>query len=443
MTTIQPPMAAELALRRRAEQVSADLCAQDDAWGTRGWTRRKFLSATGLVGVAALGSQLVTTRAAFAATANTTQNTLVTIFLRGAADGLRILAPASSLLGVDFLRTVRGPLVLGDTQLVPLPGTTGWAVNQAMKPLVDGLWSSGELAFVPAVSASGVTRSHFDAQQLLEKGGSTSYSTGWLDRVLRQLGPGTTFRAMGEGYGAPASFAGDQPKLVIDSLKHFEFPGWNDIRPASQLAVSGLYRGMTGTLGEDVPTTVSALATAATVRAGAGVQNAAAYPAGHFSNALKDLADVLRAEVGLQVATVDVGGWDTHTNEVHDLDALLTAAAQSLAAFMTDLGPARRSRVTVVIMTEFGRRVTMNESGGADHGHGSLIWLLGGGIVGGQVHGKWTPLSAATLADGDVPGVNNMFDILGEVVQKRLGVGALSAVFPNHVVNPIGVAKPG
>jgi uncharacterized protein (DUF1501 family) len=443
MTTIQPPMAAELALRRRAEQVSADLCAQDDAWGTRGWTRRKFLSATGLVGVAALGSQLVTTRAAFAATANTTQNTLVTIFLRGAADGLRILAPASSLLGVDFLRTVRGPLVLGDTQLVPLPGTTGWAVNQAMKPLVDGLWSSGELAFVPAVSASGVTRSHFDAQQLLEKGGSTSYSTGWLDRVLRQLGPGTTFRAMGEGYGAPASFAGDQPKLVIDSLKHFEFPGWNDIRPASQLAVSGLYRGMTGTLGEDVPTTVSALATAATVRAGAGVQNAAAYPAGHFSNALKDLADVLRAEVGLQVATVDVGGWDTHTNEVHDLDALLTAAAQSLAAFMTDLGPARRSRVTVVIMTEFGRRVTMNDSGGADHGHGSLIWLLGGGIVGGQVHGKWTPLSAATLADGDVPGVNNMFDILGEVVQKRLGVGALSAVFPNHVVNPIGVAKPG
>jgi uncharacterized protein (DUF1501 family) len=441
MTTIQPPMAAELALRRRAEQVSADLCAQDDAWGTRGWTRRKFLSATGLVGVAALGSQLVTTRAAFAASANTTQNTLVTIFLRGAADGLRILAPASSLLGVDFLRRVRGPLVLGDAQLVPLPGTTGWAVNQAMKPLVDGLWSSGELAFVPAASATGVTRSHFDAQQLLEKGGSTSYSTGWLDRVLQQLGPGTTFRAMGEGYGAPASFAGDQPKLVIDSLTDFKFPGWDDIRPASQLAVSGLYRGMPGTFGEDVPTTVSALATAATVRAGAGVQNAAAYPAGHFSNALKDLADVLRAEVGLQVATVDVGGWDTHTDEVHDLDALLTAAAQSLAAFMTDLGPARRSRVTVVVMTEFGRRVTMNDSGGADHGHGSLMWLLGGGIVGGQVHGNWLPLSAATLADGDVPGVNNMFDVLGEVVQKRLGVGALSTVFPNHVVTPIGVAK--
>jgi uncharacterized protein (DUF1501 family) len=443
MTTIQPSMAADLALRRRADQVSAELCAQNDAWGTRGWTRRKFLTATGVVGVAALGSQLVTTRAAYAAKANTAQNTLITIFLRGAADGLRILAPNSSALGLDFLKTVRGPLVPGDAQLVPLAGTTGWAVHSAMAPLVNGLWASGELAFVPAVSATGVSRSHFDAQQMLEKGGSTSYTTGWLDRVLQQLGPGTTFRAVGDGYSSPASFAGDQPKLVMDSLADFTFPGWDEIRPASQQAVTALYRGMPGTLGEDVPSTVSALATAATVRAGAGVQNGAVYSAGNFSKALRDLADVLRAEVGLQVATVDVGGWDTHTNEVQDLDGLLTAAAKSLAAFMTDLGPARRSRVTVVVMTEFGRRVAMNDSGGADHGHGSLIWLLGGGIVGGQVHGNWTPLRADTLADGDVPGVNNMFDVLGEVVQKRLGVATLSSVFPTHPVTPIGVATPG
>jgi uncharacterized protein (DUF1501 family) len=191
-----------------------------------------------------------------------------------------------------------------------------------------------------------------------------------------------------------------------------------------------------------VPTTISALATAARVRAGAGVQNGAVYPAGNFSHALKDLADSLRAEVGLQVATVDVGGWDTHTSEVQDFDPLLTSAAQSLAAFMTDLGPARRARVTVVVMTEFGRRVGMNDSGGADHGHGGLMWLLGGGVVGG-VHGNWTPLTALTLDNGDVPGVNNIFDVLGEIVQKRLGVGALSTVFPNHTANPLGVARIG
>ena len=437
MTTILPPKAAELALERCAENVRMQLCAQDEAWGTRDWSRRKFLTGMGVVGAAALGSQLVTTRAAYAATANTGQNTLITVFLRGAADGLRILAPSSSLLGLDFLQAVRGPLVLGSAQLSPLAGVNGWAVHTAMQPLVDGLWASGELAFVPAVSANGLSRSHFDAQQVLEKGGSTSYSTGWLDRVLQQLGPGTTFRAMGQGSSAPASFAGDQSKLVIDSLTNFTFPGGDRIGVAAQQAVTSLYRGLTGTLGEDVPTTISALGTAAQVRASAGVQNGAVYPAGDFSHALKDLADSLRAEVGLQVATVDVGGWDTHTNEAPDLDRLLTSAAQSLAAFMTDLGPVRRSRVTVIVMTEFGRRVAMNDSAGADHGHGGLMWLLGGGVVGG-VHGNWTPLSALTLDNGDVPGVNNIFDVLGEVVQKRLGVGTLSTIFPNHTVNPLG-----
>jgi uncharacterized protein (DUF1501 family) len=439
--TINPPTtAADAALRRGAEKVRAELCAQDEAWGTGGWSRRKFLTGMGIVGVAALGSQLVTTRVAYAATPNTGQNTLITVFLRGAADGLRILAPSSSALGLDYLRTIRNPLVLGDAQLTALPGVNGWAVNSVMKPLVDGLWSTGELAFVPGVSADGLSRSHFDAQQVLEKGGSVSYSSGWLDRALQQLGPGTTFRALAQGSGAPASFAGDQAKLAISSMKDFTFPGWDEIRPASQKAVTELYRGMTGTLGEDVPTTVSALATAAQIRAGAGVQNSAVYPAGNFSRSLKDLADTLRAEVGLQVATVDVGGWDTHTNEAQDLDGLLTSAAKSLAAFMTDLGPARRSRVTVVVMTEFGRRVPMNDSGGADHGHGSLVWLLGGGIVGGTVHGNWTPLAANTLDQGDVPGVNNIFDVLGELAQKRLGVSSLSSVFPNHVVSPLGVA---
>jgi uncharacterized protein (DUF1501 family) len=441
MTTIPPPLATELALLRRAEDVRTELCAQDEAWGTRGWTRRKFLSATGVVGVAALGSQLVTTRAAYAATASTAQNTVITVFLRGAADGLRILAPNSSALGLDYLHAVRGPLVLGNAQLSPLAGVSGWAVHKAMQPLVDGLWSSGEMAFVPAVSALGVSRSHFDAQQVLEKGGSTSYRTGWMDRVLQQIGPGTTFRAVGQGSCAPVSFAGDQSKIVFDSLTNFTFPGGDRIGVAAQQAVSSLYRGMTGTLGEDVPTTVAALATAARVRTSAGVQNGAVYPAGDFSQALKDVADSLRAEVGLQVAALEVGGWDTHANEVPDLDKLLTSAAQSLAAFMTDLGPVRRSRVTVIVMTEFGRRVAMNDSAGADHGHGGLIWLLGGGVVGGKVHGKWTRLSATTLDNGDVPGVNNMFDVLGEVVQKRLGVATLSTIFPNHAATALGVAK--
>ena len=143
----------------------------------------------------------------------------------------------------------------------------------------------------------------------------------------------------------------------------------------------------------------------------------------------------------MQVATVDVGGWDTHTDEANQLDRNLTSAAKALAAFLTDLGPARRSRVTVVVMTEFGRRVQMNASGGTDHGHGSLMWLLGGGLAGASVYGKWTPLSDAALDSGDVPALNNAFDVLGELAQKRLGVGQLGAVFPGRTFAPLGLGQ--
>ena len=107
---------------------------------------------------------------------------------------------------------------------------------------------------------------------------------------------------------------------------------------------------------------------------------------------------------------------------------------------MDDLGPDRRKRVTVVVMTEFGRRVAMNGSGGTDHGHGSVMWLLGGGLARSDVFGKWNQLSAAALDQGDVPGLNSPFDVLGELVQKRLDGGSLSAVFPGFSITPMGVA---
>ncbi len=421
-------------LARQADRVRAELCAQDAAW-QGSWTRRTFLAGLGMVGVAALGSQLVTTRAAYAAPGTGNGNTLIVVFLRGAADGLRILVPNSSALGLDYLKTVRPQLI--PTALSPL--ADGWALNSALAPLLP-FWKSGELTFVPGVSTAGISRSHFQAQSYLERGSDTS-TTGWLDRALSQLGPGTTFRAVAASDTLPASMAGEQTKLVVSSLQNFVFPGWDGVAPQSEAAITTLYRGLSGPLGEDVPTTLAALATAATAQAKAGVQNGAQYPAGDFSAAFKDLATLLRAEVGLQVATVDVGGWDTHTDEVNQLDRNLTSAAQTLAAFLTDLGPARRKRVTVAVVTEFGRRVQMNASGGTDHGHGSVAWLLGGGLQGGAVHGRWTPLAADTLDAGDVPGVNEVFDVLGELAQKRLGVGSVSALFPGHSFSPLGIAK--
>ena len=146
MTNFEARVCAE------ADVVAADLAAQDAAWSGCGWTRRRFLGGLGLVGVAALGSQLVTTRAAYAGTPSTTDRTLIVVFLRGAADGLRILTPNSAALGRDFLRTVRGDLMPADADLIALPGTGGWGLNNALQPIYDGLWSTGELAFVPGVS---------------------------------------------------------------------------------------------------------------------------------------------------------------------------------------------------------------------------------------------------------------------------------------------------
>ena len=430
---------ARMALRAQAGCELAKLEAQDAQWAGSGWTRRRFIGGLGMVGVAALGSQLVTSRAAYATgPAASTTNTVIVVFLRGAADGLRVLVPATTQLGYDYLQTVRSPLL--PSGMVSLSGTNGWAVNPLMAPLTSTLWGTGELAFVPAMSSVGVTRSHFQAQQFLETGGQAGAPNGWLDRVLTQVGPGTTFRALSLGDTAPMSCAGAEPKITTPGLAEFVFPGWSDWIATAEAAVGVLYRGVPAPLGQDVPDALAALDTAAQIRAGGGAQNGAVYPDGAFSDALRDLADTLRAEVGLQVATVDVGGWDTHTDEAGQLDYVLGDAASALAAFMTDLGATRRKRVTLVVMTEFGRRVEMNASYGTDHGHGSVAWLLGGGLAGSGVRGSWTPLSDAALDDGDVPGLNDAFDVLGEIVQKRLGVGSLSTVFPGHTYRPLGLA---
>jgi uncharacterized protein (DUF1501 family) len=424
-------------IETRAAQVEAELCEQDATWGTRGWTRRRFIAGMGMVGTAALASQLVTTRASFAATPDT--NSLVVIFLRGAADGLQIVVPNTATLGVNYLQRVRPNLL--PSAPIALDGGRGFALNPALAPLHQTLWSSGELAFVPAVSSPGISMSHFQAQQYLEKGGSDTAPDGWLDRALGVLGAGTTFRAVALGDATPMSLLGRVPALAMHDLQSFQFPGWDDIIPKTKQAVATLYRGFDGPLGQDVPDMLAALGTAADVRAQAGVQNGADYPTGDFGQALKDIATMLRAEVGLQVATIDAGGWDTHTEQFDALDGNLAAVAKALNAFMIDLGSTRRSRVTVVLMTEFGRRVEMNASGGTDHGHGSVMWLLGGGLAASGVYGRWRELTEAGLDQGNVPGLNNPFDVLGELLQKRLSAGSLRSVFPSHSLHPLGLAK--
>jgi uncharacterized protein (DUF1501 family) len=195
----------------------------------------------------------------------------------------------------------------------------------------------------------------------------------------------------------------------------------------------------------DAATTLSALDTTR-VLAATDYQPAVAYPEGDFASDMKELARLIKGDVGLRVACVDVGGWDMHTNigtvDSGGMKDHLTELGAGLGAFAGDLGD-RLNDVTVVAMTEFGRRIEQNANSGCDHGHGAVALLLGGGLAGGTIHGNWQGLAPAVRDQGDVPGSNDYRDLLGEVVSARLGlgIGNLSTVFPGHQIQPIGVMR--
>jgi uncharacterized protein (DUF1501 family) len=240
------------------------------------------------------------------------------------------------------------------------------------------------------------------------------------------------------------SLAGDQPSLSLTSLEWFELGGLEGEMAARTVeALSALYTGLDHPLGGEVAATLDGLATAALVAA-QGQQPAATYPEGEFPERLAELARLVKADVGLRVACVDVGGWDMHTNlgtvDGGAMKNQLTMLGGGLAAFAQDLGN-RLDQVTVVVVTEFGRRVEQNANSGTDHGHGAAVLLLGGGLAGGTVHGAWQDLHPDVLDRGDVPGWTDYRDVLAEVATARLGIdaGALATVFPGHRAQTVGV----
>jgi uncharacterized protein (DUF1501 family) len=443
------PNRAEALLRARAARVTADRARRDDVW-RRGFTRRRLLAGAGMAGVATLGSQLATTRVSLAAplagaspdasagrTAASATGTLVVVFLRGGMDGLSVLVPADD----PDLRAARPDVAVPGPALLPL--TRGFGLHPKLEPL-HAFWRSGKLTAVPAVSTPDISRSHFQAQDCLERGGSSGGTVeGWLDRVLDRLGPGTTFRAVGQGAALPRSLAGDQAALSITELDTFELAGWDEIHDRTVAALSALYTGFEHPLVGEVAAAVGAFEVTERLLA-AEYEPSVAYPDGELAAGLSELARLIKGDVGVRVATIDVGGWDMHTNigtvDNGDMQRNLTGLGESLAAFATDLGPAL-DQTTIVCMTEFGRRIEQNASRGTDHGHGAAVLLLGGGLAGTTIPGKWEGLAPGVRDQGDVPGSNDYRDVLGDVLAKRLGLSSadLGVVFPDHGFQPVGV----
>jgi uncharacterized protein (DUF1501 family) len=440
------PNRAEAVLRARAERVTADRDHRRDLW-SRGFTRRRLLAGAGMAGVATLGTQLATTRVSLAApmafgsaearAAASATGTLVVVFLRGGMDGLSVLVPGDD----PDLKAARPDLAIPGSALLPLAG--GFGLHPALQPL-HTYWKSGKFTAVPAVSTPDISRSHFQAQDCLERGGSSSSTVeGWLDRVLDRLGPGTTFRAVGQGSTLPRSLAGDQSALAITSIDSYDLAGWDEVHDRTVTALSALYTGFEHPLIGEVAAAVGAFEVAERLLS-AEYQPSVPYPDGEFGEGLVELARLIKGDAGVRVACIDVGGWDMHTNigtvDNGDMERNLTTLGASLAAFAADLGP-KLDQTTIVCMTEFGRRIEQNASRGSDHGHGAVVLLLGGGLKGNTIAGKWEGLSADVRDQGDVPGSNDYRDVLGEVVAKRLGLSGadLTAVFPDHQFQSVGV----
>jgi uncharacterized protein (DUF1501 family) len=432
------PSPRDAAVRAMAE---AQRVAEDDrsaAW-SGGFNRRTFLQAGLGVGVATLGAQLVTSRVSYAAADETQKGTLVVVFLRGGMDGLSMLVPASD----PQLLKERPHIGVHAGALLEFDTARGFGLHPALAPLAP-LIKQGRVAAVPAVSTPDLSRSHFQAQDCLERGSSGSLTSGWLDRVLVASGPGTTFRSVAMGGTTPRSLVGAANPIAMHDLASFHLNGVDPKEvKATTSALQTLYTGLDHPIAKQTKLAIGALGTVKRITDGKPGADAVKYPDGNFADALKNLAMLIKGGAGVRVACIDVGGWDTHTGmgnvDSGDMQRHLADLASALAAFTEDLGSDLLDDTTVVTMSEFGRRVEENASGGTDHGHGGAVLVLGGGVRPG-VHGVWKGLSHRTTL-GDVPGWNDYRDVLTEVVSKRLSLssGKLKTVFPGWRATPVGI----
>jgi uncharacterized protein (DUF1501 family) len=363
------------------------------------------------------------------------RRTLVVIFLRGAADGLSLVPPVTD----DHYYRARPRLAITAKAAVKLDDRFG--LHPKLQPL-ETAWREGELAIVHACGTEDQTRSHFEAQDLMEHGGVVA--GGWLGRFLRArpIESRGALACVAVGKALPECLLGAPSVTVMQSLDEFAIGGRT---PAFGSQLERLYAMQRGQLGAAARDTFAALVRIEAMRTTKYVpSNGAAYGRDDFSNGLSQLARLIKAGVGLEAASIDLSGWDSHFAQQGQVEGLAVKLAEGLAAFRKDLG-ARMATTTVVVMTEFGRTVEENSAFGTDHGRGSALWVLGGGVNGGRVHGTWRGLNPDGLEKrgvlegyGDLPVWNNYRNVLAPVLTRHGATAeGLAAVFPEFALEPV------
>jgi uncharacterized protein (DUF1501 family) len=372
---------------------------------------------------------------------------LICIFQRGAMDGLMAVTPFED----QFLKAARPTLFMtaaksAGGQLIDLDGRFGLHPSlSAFEPL----FKEKRLAIVHGIGSPNNTRSHFDAQDYMESGTPFNKGTGsgWLNRAVGLLGhDATPFRAVSLTSSMPRSFYGDNPSVAISNLNDFAIQLRGNPMGANVAAKSfeDLYDQTSSSLlnktGKESFDAVKMLQK--TDIKNYQPSNNAVYPTSALGNSLKQIAQLVKMDVGLEVAFAESGGWDTHFNQgaitgifarnVNDLSSAITALWTDLGAYQDD--------VTIMTMTEFGRTVKQNGTGGTDHGRASCNFILGNDVNGGKVHGDMKALAVENLEDGrDLAVTTDFRSVFSEVADKHLRINGDNILFPEWKGNKIGV----
>lgn len=360
------------------------------------------------------------------------RRTLVVVFLRGGADGLTLVPPVED----DHYHRARPRLGIKKTDAVRLDDRFG--LHPHLRPL-EAAWKDGDLAIVHACGSEDDTRSHFEAQDLMEHGGLAA--GGWLGRFLRtRPALSGALACVAVGKALPECLLGAPSVTVMQSLTEFSLGTKSD---AVRAQLERLYAMESGQLGTAARDTFDAIQRIDAMRAEKYTPaNGAVYGTDVFSTGLQQLSQLIKADVGLEAASIDLDGWDSHFTQVTAIDGLMSRLATGLAAFRHDLGARMRS-VSVIVMTEFGRTVQENSAFGTDHGRGGAMFVLGGGVKGGCVLGEWRGLAqleprGVSTSYADLPVLNNYRDVLAPVLLRHGGRGEdFGKVFPDFTLAPL------
>jgi uncharacterized protein (DUF1501 family) len=363
--------------------------------------------------------------------------TLVLVFQRGAVDGLSMVPPMNDAKYYEYRPSIAIPKT-GDGAALPLDAMFG--LHPSLAPLKKS-WDARKLAVVHAVGSPDLTRSHFDAQDFVESGtpGVKATDDGWLNRLLvaRPETAPSTLRAVALAPSLPRILSGSAATVAMSSLSDLNVPGGKMAGDFEHMYAAAVDQALRGTAGE----AFDAMRSLKAIQAAPPSSNAT-YPKSPLGKRMQAIAQLIHAGAGVEIAVTDCGGWDTHAGQgasKGQLAGRLDDLALSIDAFATDLG-SKMDDVCLVTVTEFGRTARENGTQGTDHGHGSVMFVLGGKVRGQKVYAKWKGLADDKLWQGrDVPVTTDHRDVFAEVLASHVGQRDVSVVFPGFTPTRVGL----